>query len=356
MPACIITKKLYIHNSEYKRKLKKRDQHNKETRRSYLKILIGSGSEKALKKIEDSPAFRAILKEEWDRRPAGNRIEAPSKEVMLERILERTGQPQPHPGVRRPGSRILKYAAIVLPFLLVAAGVLYFTVIRQGTGINPQFVEVTTTVDQLEYILPDGSNVVLNRDSRLTHPEVFNRRTREITLSGEAYFDVVKEKGRPFIVSTPEVQIEVLGTQFNVMSYQESEITETTLLGGRVRITRENPETGRRQSVVLTPGHQATFFKGEERFIMDKVKAEGAIAWQSGGLAFDNTVFRSVIVRVEQRYDIDIELSDEAIGDMRISLQIDDESLGEVLTIISKTLSVSYTIDNGRVVFSPREK
>jgi ferric-dicitrate binding protein FerR (iron transport regulator) len=333
--------------------LKKRDIHNEETRRQYLELLIESGSEEALKQLEQSPAFQKVLEEEWDRRPDAGKPGAPGKDSMLERIIERTGRSGSDRKVRTLGSRLLKVAAVIAPFLLVSAGLFYFTMIRPGASGNGRIVEVVSEGEQVEQILPDGSLVILNTPGKLTFPEEFSRRDREVSLAGEAYFEVTGDKGRPFRVQTSDVMIEVLGTRFNVMAFPESEISETALLEGRVRITRENPVSGEKQSVILTPGHKATFFRGEERFIMDRMNAEEAIAWRSGRLAFDNAVFRSVIERMERRYDIDISLRDEAIGDLRISIQIDDESLEEILAIISKTLSVDYTHDEGRVVFFP---
>lgn len=353
MPLRVLCLEIVYSHSDYSHRLKKRDIHNEETRRKYIRLLIDSGSEEALKELEQSPAFRKVLEEEWERSAEAGSSGAPGRDQMLERIMERTGRSASGGRERRLGPRLLRVAAILLPFLLVSAGLLYFTIIRPGSSGSGRIVEVVSDDEQIDYTLPDGSVVVLNASGKLTHPEEFSRRDREVTLAGEAYFEVISDRGRPFLVHTSDVVIEVLGTRFNVMAFPESEISETALLEGRVRITRENPETGKKQSVILTPGHKATFFKGEERFIMDKMNAEEAIAWQSGRLSFDNALFRSVIERMERRYDIDIELGDEAIGDRRISIRIDDESLEEVLAIISKTLSLGYTREEGRVVFFP---
>ena len=110
-------------------------------------------------------------------------------------------------------------------------------------------------------ILPDGSQVWLNSDSKLSYGERFNDTIREVSLEGEAYFDVIKDKNRPFIVMTNALNIRVLGTAFNIKSYAQDATIETTLIRGMIEVRKNNePAT---KKIVLTPNEKLIYNKTE---------------------------------------------------------------------------------------------
>jgi transmembrane sensor len=138
-------------------------------------------------------------------------------------------------------------AAVILLFLLLSRP-------TENEGVKPINNTVSTKAgDKANITLPDGSKVWLNGDSKITYAEDFNDRTREVHLSGEAFFEVAKDKTRPFIIHTRMINLKVLGTAFNVRSYDYEKETETALVHGSVEITlRNSPE----QKILLKPGEK----------------------------------------------------------------------------------------------------
>jgi ferric-dicitrate binding protein FerR (iron transport regulator) len=147
-------------------------------------------------------------------------------------------------------------------------------------------------------------------------------------------------------VHTRDVVVEALGTTFNVQAIPGESRTEISLMEGKVRVSRENPSTGKLQHVVLTPGHKATFLPSEERFVLDRIQASGGIPWTQAPIVLDDQRLDKIADLISGRYNVVVQFIDEDIRDLRLSMQIDDESLEEILTIISKVLFLEYEIND----------
>jgi ferric-dicitrate binding protein FerR (iron transport regulator) len=251
-------------------------------------------------------------------------------------------------------SIIRKYAAVIVLGLLIGLGSIYFGFFHNRIYLNSELVEISNLEKSTkELVLSDGTKVILNTQSSLKFPKEFSRKNRKVTLSGEAYFDVIHLDSKPFIVNTSGVVIEVLGTKFEVKAYPGLKSIETTLLQGSVKISRLNPKTKNIQSVILTPNHKATFFFDDERFIMDKINVSQGASWTKKTLVIDNETLNAVLQKIEVRYGVKTSLANDSLGKLRISMSIDDEPLEQVLTIIKKTLPVNTSNNNGVIVFSP---
>jgi len=157
-----------------------------------------------------------------------------------------------------------------------------------------------------EYILTlsDGSRIHMNADSKLTYPISFHGNTREVTLHGEAYFEIASNKEKPFHVHTKHNEIVVLGTHFNIRSYQEETLSYVTLVEGRVRLQDgfHNPE--------LTPGMQGISDGTATR--IRSVNVEDFISWKNGLFVFQNENLEAVAAKISRWYDIDIEIAPSA--------------------------------------------
>lgn len=149
--------------------------------------------------------------------------------------------------------------------------------------------------------LPDGTKVWLNAESVLQYPSQFKGRERLVNLSGEAYFDVAKDKKRPFRVGTAEQVLEVLGTQFNITAYDNELATKTTLVEGNVKVT--NLKVG--ADNMLKPGQQSIVIGGDTK--IKEVSTEQFSAWKDGFFSFDSTPFPEVLEQLARWYDIEIE-------------------------------------------------
>ncbi|TDQ73533.1 FecR family protein [Sphingobacterium yanglingense] len=155
---------------------------------------------------------------------------------------------------------------------------------------------------QYHVTLPDGSKVWLNADSRLKYPNRFTAPLREVELDGEAYFEVTSNAKQPFVVKTPNEQVEVLGTHFNINSYRNEEASKVALLEGKVRVVADN-----KQSSTLRPGQQ-TFFSNNQMKTQN-INVEESIAWKNGEFAFNNESLGTAMRQVARWYDIEIEVA-----------------------------------------------
>jgi transmembrane sensor len=150
-----------------------------------------------------------------------------------------------------------------------------------------------------EITLPDGTHVWMNADSKLSFPSKFSGRERKVSLSGEAYFEVTKSE-QPFIVATDKQEVRVLGTHFNINSYNDEAATKTTLLEGSVRVSASD---GKNASYVLKPGEQAI---NNGRIRVDKVDLEEAVAWKNGNTVFENKTLEDIMRDLSRWYDVSI--------------------------------------------------
>jgi ferric-dicitrate binding protein FerR (iron transport regulator) len=149
--------------------------------------------------------------------------------------------------------------------------------------------------------LPDGSKVVLNSSSTVFFASAFGSNERQVSVNGEAWFDVVKDPGRPFFVHVPGLKIEVSGTRFNVQAYKDENVVRTSLVEGNVKVTAGN------QEVSLKPGEQAVLTMRKLEKVTNSSAIKKATAWRSGTFIFENDDIRSIIRQLCRSYDLDVE-------------------------------------------------
>lgn len=158
---------------------------------------------------------------------------------------------------------------------------------------------------QYQVRLPDGTKVWLNSASSLRYPLSFaNLSARRVTLTGEAYFEVAHLKKQPFVVKTNAEEVEVLGTHFNVNTYNDEPETKTTLLEGSVKITPATAAQNKPEEAILKPGEQGVLTAGRIR--ISPADTEEALAWKSGYFIFKNEDVKSVMRKVARWYDVDV--------------------------------------------------
>jgi len=220
----------------------------------------------------------------------------------------------------------------------IANGTVVYSVntkwLRSGT------VNTLSTVrgQQYQLVLPDGSKVWLNSASSITYPTSFSgMRNRAVKLTGEAYFEVAKDRSRPFIVKTGEQEVEVLGTHFNVNAYNDENATRTTLLEGSVKVTNKNGQG------ILKPGQQAAVNGGA--LVISKVNTSESVAWKNGDFRFDNEHFDSVLRQLSRWYNVDVTGSGMD-KDLRFSGTISrSKPISTVLRALELTGQVRFTLD-----------
>ncbi|WP_282015420.1 FecR family protein [Marinifilum flexuosum] len=199
---------------------------------------------------------------------------------------------------------------------------------------------------QLE--LEDGTKVWVNSETRLRYPTKFPNNERVVLLEGEAYFEVSKDKNRPFIVKTQGVDVRVLGTQFNVSSYADDESIQTTLVEGSVAVMdRKNPKT----NLLLDPGYQAVFSKEARDIANKKVNVELYTSWKDGKFVFEQASLYDIMNKVSRWYDVKVFYQNNEAGDINFTGTLKRyESLDRLLGMIEKTNEVKFFFKDNTII------
>lgn len=199
---------------------------------------------------------------------------------------------------------------------------------------------------QYSVTLPDGSKVWLNAESSLYFPTIFTGKERSVTLIGEAYFEVAHNKQMPFKVRANNMTVEVLGTHFNIMTYENEELTHTTLLEGSVKVTLN---VKGEPAFTLAPGQQALLKKGAEKYNVHKVDIDAVTAWKNGKFQFNGDNIQTIMRQIERWYDVDIQYSNK-IPDGHYSGTIGrDNNLLKVLKIFEAG-DLRFRIDGKKLI------
>ncbi|MCD2422601.1 FecR domain-containing protein [Niabella pedocola] len=283
-------------------------------------------------------------------------------DAALEKLRKRIGQAE-----RKQKGRIFSIpakwmtAAAVL-LVLCTGGLFYFFMHRQGQRTEAAVV-ATAKGSRTNLILPDGTRIWVNADTRLTYDHTFGAKTRTVYLTGEAYFEVAKDKAHPFIVHTQSMDITAVGTAFNVRSYRDEASAQTTLMEGAVEVAFKRKEAGKillrpmEKVIVRNPVMAAT--SGEKdlpEIAVLKVDYDSAEAmapetrWLKNRLVFSQERLETIVKILERYYGCAIRVQDSALLDRRLSGIFQDESLTEVLESFRLATGIQYKIDKNNVL------
>ena len=182
---------------------------------------------------------------------------------------------------------------------------------------------------QYQLVLADGSKVWLNAASSLRFPTAFTGKERRVELKGEGYFEVAHDETRPFHVDVNDMDVQVLGTHFNINSYSDEPVIKTTLLEGRVMVTKAE------KLVYLNPGQQAVLTPAEDNIKVDyNVDTEEVVAWKNGFFIFNNTPLETIMKQLERWYDVEVEYQGEVPKDRFNGNISRNNNLSEVLKVL----------------------
>lgn len=197
--------------------------------------------------------------------------------------------------------------------------------------------------------LPDGSSVKLNSGSSICYSSHFNRDNRNITLEGEAYFDVAKNPDVPFVVYAKEMAVTALGTKFNVRAYDNDSRIVATLVQGRIKTEADGDYR------IINANNSVTYDKLTQTLVTEKVyDTDIAIAWTENRIFFDNESLEEIAQRLERLYDIDVVFNDDKCKSQRFNGRVRNNSLENILSLISSTSDVSSRFDGNTVEFSTK--
>lgn len=200
---------------------------------------------------------------------------------------------------------------------------------------------------EFNVILSDGTHIWMNAGSVLTYPEYFRGNSREVSLSGEAYFEVTPDPQAPFRVKTQEMQLTVLGTSFNVKAYPEDEALTTTLVTGKIRQTYPALE----KDIVLQPEEQAVYTKEGHVLQIQTVNVRDAMAWKEGRIVMKNKTLKEIFTELSRWYDFDVDYRQEQLKEIRFYLNMNRyDDIRTVLAKLQKTNGVKFMFQGRKVV------
>jgi ferric-dicitrate binding protein FerR (iron transport regulator) len=319
--------------------------------RQELAVLIANAT--------DEEQLKASLEEIWNTYEPQATLPAQSSDAYYNKILQQIKQ-QPATVSEttkaiRPVHRVhflqrswVRFAAAAV--VVAVTGVFIFNLLTSRSGKQPVATKPNTTKNLNRYItLADGSKVLLHAGSELQYPSSFNGSTREVTLTGEAYFDVAHNEAQPFIIHSGNIKTTVLGTAFNIKAWPAEKEVTVTVTRGKVKVENETGVLG-----IITPDQQLSVNTQSKQSKQQVVNADSAISWKRQEYTMDNVTFDEAITELQVRYGIIIEPGQhENTGNCRFTASFkQDESLEYVLNVVCKIYQASWKNENGKIVIT----
>jgi len=246
-------------------------------------------------------------------------------------------------------ARWLSQAAAILFIPLL--GIIFY-LLSNNNFQTDKYADLTDKVDSLEVISPigsrtvvqlsDGTEVTLNFGSTIKYPRTFSGDTREITLSGEGYFNVAHNPEQPFIVKTGKLNVKALGTEFNVQAYPGDEVISTTLVKGKVMIEKILSSNKTKSLGTMVPGQHVAYNLNSGIIKSGKEDIYKYIAWKEGKLVFDNEPISSVAQKLSRKFNVDIDIADD-VRYLSYTVTFDDDPLFLILDLMTEITPVTYT-------------
>lgn len=249
--------------------------------------------------------------------------------------------------------KLLKVAAVIT--LLLVSGLIFFHYRKQLFSDVTAKTEINPKGKRSKFTLPDGSQVWLNADSKLSYSDAFGEDKREIHLSGEAFFEVVRSPDLPFVIYLDNSRIQVLGTSFNVKFYKNDETVETSVLTGKVAFIRKTENAIQQDTAYyITPNYKLAFSKSSGLVEKLKVDSREDMAWTKGKLIFKNATWNAIAKTLERNYNTSIEFDNDALRNCRLTATFNGKTLKEILELIAMTQEFSYKTEQNRIVIMGR--
>lgn len=283
-------------------------------------------------------------------------------------------------GFKKSNKKNRLIALCSFAIMAIISGTLFYT---NSNNAQKELAEIHTTNQvntkngsKTNLVLPDGTKVWLNSSSQLTYDKNYGNKLREVSLSGEAYFDVVKNADKPFVIHTTKMDIKVLGTAFNVKSYPGEKTTETSLIRGSIEVTVKD----RQEKIMLKPNEKlvinnedATAETNPKAYKKAAIQSKAVIekpiislshltflpkdstvietAWVQNKFIFSSETFDEVALKMERWYSVNIEFADESLKTERLTGNFEKETVVEALNALqlTKRNSFYYTIKSNNI-------
>ena len=313
---------------------------HKEITREEIKELTGWIQQSGLRKN-----FEAHCKEMWEQ--ASSEIDKETQKEIWRAIKQETGNYQKYKYFSISPT-VYRIAASILLAVCLGLGIYIFRSDMAYKNMENEMVE--TVVDRgqkASLTLPDGTKVWLNSATKLTYNSNYNRKERMVQLEGEAYFEVAKNPEKKFTVSCNGLNIEALGTSFNVKGYYTDQTVSTSLLEGKVRVYND------KNSILLAPQQQLSYNKTTNDFTQTEIKDTREIDfWRRNILFFKSASLEEIAKTLERMYGITVVFETQELKDIPFSGSIRNNSLSNVFHIISLTYPLKYKLEKDTVTIT----
>lgn len=290
---------------------------------------------------EENKIYFTQLEQAWtfNKNQSGSSLK---KEMVWSALEQTINKPQRS---KKELSISYRIAAAILLLIGVSAAVYFFN----GSKLSPSTIvwETRQTSNEVaELNLPDGSSVKVNRNSTIKWQKKFDGSNREILLEGEAYFDVAHNPEKPFIVSTQEVKIKVLGTAFSILDNKEQKEIEAIVTRGKVLMYTQE------RQIVIEAGMKGTYHKQTKELTLIKAKNNNSIAYATHSLSFSESTLKDISDQLSKAYGVQFIFENKKIQDCRLTTEYQNKSLAFIMDVISASLNLTYTIKDNTVYIS----
>ncbi len=308
-----------------------------------------------LEEYDNLLLFRQI-EAAWKQEKAPENDPAFSLEGGLSKLHAKMAEQEEAPDEETPAKpKYIKISSwLAAAGILLATGLGYFLVNRQHDGRHTARIAMETrtsgTKDVVSIELPDGTQVWLNKNSKLEYPKAFDGDERQVYLQGEAFFEVVPNPEKPFIVKSDRISTRVLGTSFDVRAYKSDETASVSVATGKVEVSKEIEEGSPIRITQLTPQQELVINTEKDETYIDIVSTFDIGAWRKDQLVFRNNTYSEVIARLEEHYGVTIALTDKNLNECRVMANFNQgATLKDVLKLLSISNSFRYKIEGSQV-------
>lgn len=248
-------------------------------------------------------------------------------------------------------SPVWKYLSIAATIALLVVSSFFLSRSKEVESLAS--IEVSAVSgSKVKVVLPDSSVVWLNSNAVIQYPHKFTETSRTVSLSGEALFEVKKNPEKPFIVNLDGMDIQVLGTVFNVLAETGSDVIETTLMEGSVALFNGKSHTGKAIGT-LSPNQQALFYKKSGVVKVQQVQAMAYAAWVSGNFIFKSKTLQEIASTLKRAFCVKIHIDNETLRNKRLTGQFtNQETLDEILSILQIPADYKYMKKKGEIYIS----
>jgi transmembrane sensor len=243
---------------------------------------------------------------------------------------------------------LLTRAASIIFIFILASAILYVSgIFKQKTSSVPWLEKVVLSGEKSTITFSDGSNVILNGDSKLRYPRQFDGTTREVYLEGEGYFVVRHNFSQPFIVHSENLSTTVLGTIFDISAYPANKTIAVSLLEGKVKVSRSE-NGGINKIVILKPKKQLVYDKENNISSFGVFDSLETVGWKDGVYKFENAPLSKVLSQLERAFGVKFRLTDKSILALKITIKFQKNSLQTVIDVIKSLTGLDYKILKGK--------